>query len=188
MEKKILPNQLIGWWFIRVYPMIYNVFISPRWFAGFLPPRVAMICHGGCQVCRICILKMDHHCPWIYNCVGFRTKLVPFSFFFGGGGESCWLKLVERWYQAVNCFVMMMCYTSVCTWHIKYVSSFSLCDTFLCFRCAAKRHKRRRRNYKYFFLLLFYTSIDCAFIVFSGVPSVRPIKLVEVRNMEFGRS
>eukprot|EP00440_Ansanella_granifera_P071781 gb/GFBE01077897.1/.p1 GENE.gb/GFBE01077897.1/~~gb/GFBE01077897.1/.p1 ORF type:complete len:390 (+),score=81.44 gb/GFBE01077897.1/:1-1170(+) len=39
-----------------------------KWCLKYKPDR----CHH-CRVCRMCILKMDHHCPWIYNCVGFRN-------------------------------------------------------------------------------------------------------------------
>jgi len=44
-----------------------------KWCAKYKPDR----CHH-CRVCRMCILKMDHHCPWIYNCVGFYNH----KFFF----------------------------------------------------------------------------------------------------------
>lgn len=39
-----------------------------KWCGKYKPDR----CHH-CRVCKSCILKMDHHCPWIYNCVGFKN-------------------------------------------------------------------------------------------------------------------
>jgi hypothetical protein len=51
-----------------------------KWCDSYKPDR----CHH-CRVCKSCILRMDHHCPWIANCVGFRNHkwfflLVMYSF------------------------------------------------------------------------------------------------------------
>merc|ERR1719463_21192 len=48
-----------------------------KWCAKYKPDR----CHH-CRVCRTCILKMDHHCPWIYNCVGFKNHKYFFLLLF----------------------------------------------------------------------------------------------------------
>ena len=35
----------------------------------FKPER----CHH-CSACNRCVLNMDHHCPWINNCIGFWNR------------------------------------------------------------------------------------------------------------------
>jgi len=65
---------------------------SCKWCQKFKPDR----CHH-CRLCKTCVLKMDHHCPWIYNCVGFQN----YKYFF-----------LLLFYSMLDLHFISMCLTS----------------------------------------------------------------------------
>jgi hypothetical protein len=52
-------------------------------------------CHH-CSQCNQCVLKMDHHCPWVANCIGFFN----YKYFMNMLIYTClttWLVLLTTW-------------------------------------------------------------------------------------------
>ena len=51
----------------------------------YRPPRA-----HHCRICKRCIRKMDHHCPWINNCVGEWNQKYFLQFLFYVGVLSAY--------------------------------------------------------------------------------------------------
>ncbi|TYZ68330.1 hypothetical protein PybrP1_007609 [[Pythium] brassicae (nom. inval.)] len=45
---------------------------APRYCERCDAPKAALVHH--CSSCRRCVYRMDHHCPWTNNCVGWDNK------------------------------------------------------------------------------------------------------------------
>ncbi|KAK6620157.1 hypothetical protein RUM43_011769 [Polyplax serrata] len=67
----------------------------------YRPPRA-----HHCRVCKRCIRRMDHHCPWINNCVGQRNQKYFIQFLIYVGALSLYaviLVLISWLKECPNC-------------------------------------------------------------------------------------
>ncbi|MFH4973526.1 hypothetical protein AB6A40_000235 [Gnathostoma spinigerum] len=79
--------------------MINTKYVGEDWSVctrceSFRPPRA-----HHCRICRRCVRKMDHHCPWVNNCVGeFNQKFfLQFLLYVGIASFYAILLIVVCW-------------------------------------------------------------------------------------------
>jgi len=76
-----------------------NAYVGEDWTVcgrceAYRPPRA-----HHCRVCKRCVRKMDHHCPWVNNCVGeFNQKyFVQFLIYVGLASLYCICLVLGTW-------------------------------------------------------------------------------------------
>lgn len=68
-----------------------------------------------CRQCKRCVVGMDHHCPWINNCVGKRNKKAFLLFLFYVFG-LCLFHLANFMWAAVFCAFKQ----TECRWNFNF--------------------------------------------------------------------
>ncbi|PSN37480.1 Palmitoyltransferase ZDHHC6 [Blattella germanica] len=82
---------------------LYNFMSAIYEGPGYLPPQWKPVRYH-CGSCGRCVLKMDHHCPWINNCVGHynHAHFTAFLFWAVCGCLQASIVLSCSLYRALN--------------------------------------------------------------------------------------
>jgi len=78
-----------------------------------------------CRQCKRCVVGMDHHCPWINNCVGKRNKKAFLLFLFYVL-SLCLFHLANFMWAAVFCALRL----KECRWNFNLYNSQELAIIF----------------------------------------------------------
>ncbi|ACO66019.1 predicted protein, partial [Micromonas commoda] len=132
-----------------------------RWCHRCECPKPELTHH--CKVCRKCVLKMDHHCPWVNNCVGHRNYRYFFNFlawlwlacaltvaltwrpaWYGGRGLTTGLRSkTATLFSAVLALSIFCAMCLMWFWHVYLVCTAQTTIDYYEFRDLRKEAKRR---------------------------------------------
>lgn len=111
-------------WHCYLYTILFSLSCASHWRSvttdpGFVPKELAsdnpnvLTCSRcktpkpleahHCSNCQRCVIQLDHHCPWVNNCVGLLNQR-SFVLFLFWTSVTCW------W-----CFVTIVCRFVFCT-------------------------------------------------------------------------